>query len=85
MTTFIKTKFKESDDQTNIHKSRVAANITEYHIKIKLPRIKVFKGNTTFFRFMFPYLVLGCICLRHVCLIYMSKYRSLKQFRSLFC
>ena len=32
MTTFIKTKFKESDDQTNIDKYIVAANITEDHI-----------------------------------------------------
>ena len=32
MTTFIKTKFKKSDDQTNSDKYRVAANITEYHI-----------------------------------------------------
>ncbi len=31
MTTFIKTKFKISDDQTNIDKYRLAANITEYH------------------------------------------------------
>ena len=30
MTTFIKTKFNISDDQTNIDKYRVAANITEY-------------------------------------------------------
>ena len=35
MTTFIKTKFKISDDQTNIGKYIVAANITEYHIKSK--------------------------------------------------
>ena len=28
-TTFIKTKIKKSDDQTNIDKYRVAANITE--------------------------------------------------------
>ena len=35
MTTFIKTKFKKSDDQTNIDKYRVAANITEYHIILK--------------------------------------------------
>ena len=33
MTTFIKTKFKISDDQTNIDKYRLAASITEYHIK----------------------------------------------------
>ncbi len=33
MTTFIKTKFKKSDDQTIIDKYRVAANITEYFIK----------------------------------------------------
>ncbi len=36
MTTFIKTKFKISDDQTNIDKYRLAANITEYHIIPKL-------------------------------------------------
>ena len=36
MTTFIKVKLKKSDDQTNIDKYRVAANITEYHIKSKL-------------------------------------------------
>ncbi len=36
MTTFIKTKFEISDDQTNIDKYRLAANITEYHIKSKL-------------------------------------------------
>ena len=36
MTTFIKTKFKISDDQTNIDKYRLAANITEYHIILKL-------------------------------------------------
>ncbi len=35
---FIKTKFKKSNDLTNIHKYRVAANITEYYIKIKLPQ-----------------------------------------------
>ena len=31
MTTFIKTKFKISDDQTNVEKYRIAANNTEYH------------------------------------------------------
>ena len=37
ITTFIKTKFKISDDQTNIDKFRLAANNTEYHyIKINL-------------------------------------------------
>ncbi len=30
--TFIKTKFKKSDDQTNIDKYRIAANIAEYHL-----------------------------------------------------
>ncbi len=45
MTTFIKTKFKISDDQTNIGKYRLAANITEYHIisKLLLPRIIITK------------------------------------------
>ena len=36
MTTFIKMKFKVSDDRTNIYKYRLAANITEYHIISKL-------------------------------------------------
>ena len=36
MTTFIKTKFKKSDDQANIDKYRVAANVKEYHIMSKL-------------------------------------------------
>ncbi len=36
MTTFIKAKLKKSDDQANIDKYRVAANITEYHILSKL-------------------------------------------------
>ncbi len=36
MTTFIKTKFNISDAQTNIDKYRLAANITEYHIILKL-------------------------------------------------
>ncbi len=31
ITTFIKAKFKKSDDKTNIDKSRVAVNITEYY------------------------------------------------------
>ena len=32
MTTFLKVKLKELDDQTNIVKYRLAANITYYHI-----------------------------------------------------
>ena len=36
MTTLIKTEFKMSDDQMNIDKYRLAANITEYHIISKL-------------------------------------------------
>ncbi len=32
MTIFIKAQLNKSDDQTNIDKYRVAANITEYHI-----------------------------------------------------
>ena len=36
MTTFIKTKFKISEDQTNIDKYRLAANIILYHIISKL-------------------------------------------------
>ena len=41
--TFTKAKLKNSDDQTNIDKYRVAANITEYHIILKL----IFHGNMT--------------------------------------
>ena len=51
MTTFIKTKFKKSDDPTNIDKYRVFANITEYNIitrliflRIIIPKLKR-KGN----------------------------------------
>ena len=40
MTTFIKTKFKISDDQTNIDKYRLAAKITEYHIIVKEKLVK---------------------------------------------
>ncbi len=36
MTTYIKTKFKKSVDQTYIDKYRVVANITEYYIISKL-------------------------------------------------
>ena len=41
MTTFIKVKLKKLDDQTNIDKYRVAANITEYHIILKLISRKI--------------------------------------------
>ena len=34
-----KTKFKKSDDQTDIDKYRVAANITEYYINLNFLRI----------------------------------------------
>ena len=36
MTAFIKTKLKRSNDETSIDKYRVAANITEYQIVLKL-------------------------------------------------
>ena len=45
MTTFIKTKLKKSDDQTNIDKHRLAANITEYHILSKLILQRIFITN----------------------------------------
>ncbi len=41
MTTFIKTKFKKLDDQTNIDNYRVVAKITEYHIISKLIFFKI--------------------------------------------
>ena len=43
MTTFIKTKFNISDDQTNIDKYRLAGNITEYHIISKLILQRIIK------------------------------------------
>ncbi len=36
MTTFIKANLKKSDNQSNINKCKVAANITECHIVSKL-------------------------------------------------
>ncbi len=36
MTKFIKMKYKKSDDQTNMDKYRVVANIIEYYIISKL-------------------------------------------------
>ena len=41
MKTFIETKCKKSDDQTNIDKFRVAANITEYHFITKLIFLRI--------------------------------------------
>ncbi len=40
MTTFIKENLKESDDQMNIDKYRVAANVAEYQIISKLFHVK---------------------------------------------
>ena len=41
MSTCIKTKFKKSNDKTNIEKYRVAANITKYHIISKLIFLRI--------------------------------------------
>ena len=41
MITFTKAKLKKSDDQTNIDKYRVSANITEYPIISKLIFLKI--------------------------------------------
>ena len=41
VTTFINTKFKISDDQTNMMSIRLAANITEYHIISKLIYLRI--------------------------------------------
>ncbi len=45
MTTFIKTKFKISDDQANIDKYRLAANIVEYHTIAKLALQRIINTN----------------------------------------
>ena len=50
MKTFIKTKFKKLDDQTNIDNYRVAAYITEYHIISKL----------LFLRIIIPKAIISC-------------------------
>ena len=47
MTTFLKKKFKISDDQTNFDKYRLAANITEYHIISKLILQRIIITNFT--------------------------------------
>ena len=39
--TFTKAKLKNSDDQTNIDRYRVAANITEYHSISKLIFLRI--------------------------------------------
>ena len=57
MTTFIKTKFKKSDDQTNIDKYRVEYYRISYYIKINLPEnhySKIYKDK-------------AIIALRNVC------------------
>ena len=42
MKTFIKAKVEKSDDQTNIiDKSRVAADITEYHILLIITFLRI--------------------------------------------
>ena len=46
MTTFIKNKFKKSDNQTNIDKYRVAVNITEYNIISKLIFLRIIIPNS---------------------------------------
>ena len=45
MTTFIKTKFKISDDHTNIDKYRLSAKITVYHIISKLILQRIINGR----------------------------------------
>ena len=45
MTKFVKTKFKKSDDQMNIDKYGVAANITEYHSILKLIFLSLFQNS----------------------------------------
>ncbi len=54
MTTYIKTKFKISDNKKNIDKYRLTANITEYHIisKFILERIIItnFYGSESHLR-----------------------------------
>ena len=46
MTIFIKVRLNKSDDQTNIDKYGVAANITEYHIISKLIFLRIIIQNS---------------------------------------
>ena len=48
MTTFIKNKFKKSDNQTNIDKYRVAVNITEYDIRNNYTEIEIDRTILTY-------------------------------------
>ncbi len=41
MTSFIKGKLRETEEQMNINKYRVAANITEYYIILKLIYLRI--------------------------------------------
>ncbi len=50
MTTFIKTKFKISDDHTSIDKYRLATNITVYHIISKLILQRIMCGPVSHLR-----------------------------------
>ncbi len=46
MATFIKAKLNKSENQTNIDKYRVAANITEYHIISKsISKVSSFQNS----------------------------------------
>ena len=52
MTTFIKTKFKNLDDHTNIDKYKEAANNTEYHIIFYPRTILSFEKQIAYFIFI---------------------------------
>ena len=58
MKTFIRAKLKKSDDQTNIDKYRVAANITKYYITSKSFFLRIFNPKFMMIRQLFHILKL---------------------------
>ncbi len=64
LTTFVKTKHKISDDHTNIHKYRVAANITEYHIISNVTFLRIIMPKLMVMRQLFHIKILKSTCLK---------------------
>ena len=65
MTSFIKSKFTKSDEQTNIDKYRVAANITEYHIMLKLIFLRIIIPNFNIIELLHILSVPNCMMILH--------------------
>ena len=75
MTTFIKMKFKKSDDHTNIDKYRVAANITKYHIISKLILLRIIIPKFMKIRQLFHVNISKSTCLIWIYRLFGHNYR----------